>query len=121
MICVALADDHRMVRAAMRSFIEEEPGMCWAGDFSSAEAAICFLAIHHVDVLVLDLTLPGMSGLLAIPRIREVAPHVRIVVLSAFGAAERAEEVLVAGACCYLQKPVAPSQLAAVIREAALG
>ena len=116
---MAVADDDRMVRLAMRQFIEAEPGMACVGDFANAEAALAFLQAHKVDVLVMDLQMPGLGGLHALPRIREADPDVQTVVLSGFSAKEYGAQAFAAGACTFLQKPVNPTQFAAEIRAAA--
>jgi len=117
MIWVAIADDDAMVRSALRRYIESEPDLRCAGEAASAEEALVFLQTHHADVLALDLSMPGLGGLLALPRIRAVAPRVRTVVLTSHS--EHRQRALDAGAADYLLKPVGGLDLAAAIRKAA--
>ena len=70
-IWVAHADDSALVRTAVRSLIEAEPDMRLAGSYSDAESAILELQTRHADVLVMDMSMPGLGGLSAI------APHTR--------------------------------------------
>lgn len=90
------------------------------GSYSDAESAIFALQTHHADVLVMDLSMPGMGGLLAIKRLREVSPRVRVVVLSSHDLDPHGDAALRAGASVYLQKPAGASELTTAIRKAAL-
>lgn len=118
MIWVALVDDHASVRDALRRYIEQEPDMKCAADFPDAESMLLFLQTGHADVLVTDLRMPGMGGLLAIPKVRQVAPHVRVVVFSAQPAVPYAQMALNAGASSYLEKPGGLGALVSAIRQA---
>jgi hypothetical protein len=62
-IHVAVADDYRPIRNALRRFFEHEPGFQWAGEARNAEEAKRLVITHHVDVLILDLGMPGAGGL----------------------------------------------------------
>jgi two-component system, NarL family, invasion response regulator UvrY len=90
-----------------------------AGSFPDAKSAIAALQTHHADVLVMDLSMPGMGGLLALQRLRELAPHVRVVLLSAEHLRPHGEAALQAGASAYLQKPAGAEELLQAIRTAA--
>lgn len=118
MIHVAVADDYALIRSALRRFFEFEPGLQWAGDAADAEEAIRLVMTHHVDVLILDLGMPGAGGLEALPRLRAAAPHLRVVVLSAHPASAYARKAIALGASNYLEKPTELDLLAATVRLA---
>ena len=118
-IWVAHADDHQLVRGAVGRLIEAETDMRLAGSYPDAESAIAALQTHHADVLVLDMSMPGMGGLSALVHLRAVAPHVRVVMLSSHDFHTHGKRALEAGASAYLQKPVGASELTAAIRNVA--
>jgi two-component system, NarL family, invasion response regulator UvrY len=118
MIHVAVADDYAPIRSALRRFFEYEPGFSWAGQAANAEEAIQLVMTHHVDVLILDLGMPGAGGLDALPRLRAAAPHLRVVVLSAYPASAYARKAVSLGASNYLEKPSDLDLVAATVRTA---
>lgn len=117
-ICVAVADDYAPIRRALQRFFENEPGFRWAGGAACAEEAVLLLSTRHVDALILDLSMPGIGGIAALPRFRAVAPHVRVVVLSALPASVYAHTVRALGASNYLEKAADLDVIAATIRIA---
>lgn len=118
MIHVAVADDYAPIRTALRKFFEFEPGFRWAGEAIDAEEAIRLVIARHVDVLVLDLGMPGVGGLGALPRLRAAAPHLRVVVLSAYPASAYARKAVSLGASNYLEKCSDLDLVAATLRNA---
>jgi DNA-binding NarL/FixJ family response regulator len=118
MIHVAVADDYRPIRDALRRFFEFEPGFRWAGEAADADQAIRLVMTHHVDVLILDLGMPGAGGLKALARLRAAVPHLRVVVLSAYPASAYARKAVSLGASNYLEKPSDLDLLAATVRHA---
>jgi DNA-binding NarL/FixJ family response regulator len=118
MIHVAVADDYRPIRNALRRFFEDEPGFQWAGEAGDAEEAIRLVMTHHVHVLTLDLGMPGTGGLEALPRLRAAAPHLRVVVFSAYPSSAYARKAVSLGASNYLEKPCDLDLLSATLRNA---
>lgn len=102
----------------MRRLLELEPGIRCVGEAATGEDAIVLVQGTHVDVLVLDLSLPRLSGLDVIAEIRASVPNVRIVAFSACPAADCAAAALSAGASAYLEKPVEPDKLIGAIEAA---
>ena len=100
-IWVAVADAHAGIRAGLRRYLQQEPDMCWAGEASEAEEAIMLSQMRHVDVLVLDLSMPGMGGVAALPCIKAVAPDVRVMEYTALSSEELIERAFSQGACAY--------------------
>jgi DNA-binding NarL/FixJ family response regulator len=118
MIHVAVADDYTPIRSALRRFFENEPGFQWVGGAADAEEAIVLVTRRHVDALILDLSMPGLGGLAALPRLRAAAPQLRVLVLSTYPASVYARKALQLGASSYLEKPSDLDLLAATVRNA---
>jgi two-component system, NarL family, invasion response regulator UvrY len=118
MIHVAVADDYAQIRSALRRFFEFEPGFSWAGEAADGEQAIRLVMTRHVDVLILDLGMPGAGGLDALPRLRAAAPYLRVVVFSAYPASAYARNAVALGTSNYLEKPSDLELLAATVRNA---
>ena len=114
-----LADDHAVVRSALRMLLEAEHDFEVVAEAGDAADAIRYVRGHHPDVLVLDLTMPGGSGLGAIPEIREMEPDTRIVVLTMHGEPAFVREAMQAGASAYVLKDAADTELVKAVRLAA--
>ena len=104
---VMVVDDSLIVRAAFSRLIEQEPDLELAAAVSSAEDALRLLSNEQVDVILLDLEMPGIGGLGALPQMIERARDAKILVVSSFTAdgAEATVEALALGAADTLQKP----------------
>ena len=119
-IRVVVADDHELVRLALRAVLEEA-GIEVVGEASGGLAAIDLSVDLAPDVLVLDVRMPDMGGVEVCGRLAELAPDVRIVVLSSFSEDEDIFGALAAGAASYIMKDVKPEALVATIRGVAGG
>ncbi|MEZ5978732.1 MAG: response regulator transcription factor [Planctomycetota bacterium] len=97
-ITVYLVDDQRMIRAAFRALLEENERFRVVGDDGDARAAIETIASVQPDVVLLDITMPGLSGIDAIPRIREASPRTKVVMLTHHEGQTFVEQALKAGA-----------------------
>jgi two-component system, NarL family, response regulator NreC len=118
---IVVADDHRIVRAAVKLLLDIEDGLTVigeTGDVPSTERRV--LAVRP-DVLVLDLNMPGGSGLQAIPGLRDRVPETRIVVLTMQDEPAFAREALRHGASGYVLKEAAEYELVHAVRTAASG
>jgi two-component system response regulator NreC len=120
-VSIVLVDDHAVVRGALKVLLEEEQGFDVVAEAGDAEAALRYVAGHKPDVLVLDLNLPGTSGLAAIPSIRERAPDTKIVVLTMRDELAFVREALQAGVQGYILKEAAQEDLVQAVRLAAKG
>jgi two-component system, NarL family, response regulator NreC len=116
-----LADDHAVVRSGLRLLLEAEPGLSVVGECGDVEGALQAVAELSPDVLVLDLHMPGEPSLAAIPRLRELHPGTRVIVLTAQRDPSFAAEALRLGAAGYLPKEAAEGQLLEAIRVAVDG
>ena len=115
-IRVLIVDDHALVREGVRHVLTSDSGFDVVGEASTGEDAVRLSAELAPDVVVLDLTMPGMSGLDAAPRIREAAPEARLLVLSIHDHEEYVLQSVRAGAEGYLRKDSSPAELRGAIR-----
>jgi two-component system invasion response regulator UvrY len=120
-IRVMLVDDHVVVRKGFRLLLEDAPDIEVIGEGGSGEDACDLYPKLAPDVLVMDITMPGMGGIEAVSRIVTRSPGARILALSAHQDAAHARRVLSAGALGYLSKRSAPDQLIGAIRQIAGG
>jgi DNA-binding NarL/FixJ family response regulator len=114
-IKVYLVDDQSMIRAALKSFLSQRERFEVVGAGSDARRAVDEIAALHPHVVVLDITMPGLSGLDAIPLIRKSSPKVKIVMLTHHEGESFVERALRAGAEGYLSKDSDPAELALAI------
>jgi len=120
-ITVVLADDHAVVRSALRMLLEDEPGIEVVAEAGDAESAVRYSGGHHPRVLILDINMPGGSGLAAIPEIRKQSPQTQIVMLTMQDETSAAREALQAGVLGYILKEAASDELVKAVRLAAEG
>lgn len=118
---IVLADDHVVVRSALRMLLEAEPEFEVVSEAGDAEEAARKVRGHHPQVLVLDVNMPGGSGLAAVPKIREESPQTQIVILTMQNEPAFAREAMRAGALGYVLKEAADAQLVEAVRMAAAG
>ncbi len=118
---IVLADDHVVVRSALRMLLEAEPEFEVVSEAGDAEEAARKVRGHHPQVLVLDVNMPGGSGLAAVPKIREESPETQIVVLTMQSEPAFAREAMQAGALGYVLKEAADAELVQAVRMAAAG
>jgi DNA-binding NarL/FixJ family response regulator len=101
---VLLVDDVEDIRALLRLLMEQDGRFDVVAEASNGEQAIALAEIHKPDVVVLDLAMPIMDGLTALPRLRAIVPDVRVVILSGFPADQMGPATTEAGAVGYLEK-----------------
>ena len=117
-IRVLLADDHAVMREGLSRLLEAEPDIEVVGQAGDGEAAIELAAKLRPDVILMDMSMPNVSGVAATRAIHKDFPDIRIVGLSMFEEKERAHASLDAGAVDYLTKSGPSSDLIAAIRRA---
>jgi DNA-binding NarL/FixJ family response regulator len=115
---VLICDDNAAMRRLLSTVVAVRPGLRIVGEAGDGNEAIAKATSLQPDVILLDLAMPNLSGLEALPELRRRAPHAPIIVLSGFARANVADEVLALGAIAYLQKGVAPDTIVAAIEEA---
>lgn len=114
-IRVLLADDTPAILRFLRFALEEDGRFEVVGEVADGAEAIRVTAAEHPNAVVLDLGMPVIDGLEAIPEIRRQSPDTKIVVLSGFKADDKEEQATAAGADSYLEKGSAFKELAAVL------
>jgi two-component system response regulator NreC len=120
-ISIVLVDDHAVVREALKVLLEGESDFDVVAEAGDAEAGLRYVGGHKPDVIVLDLNLPGISGLAAIPQLRERSPESKIVVLTMRDELAFVREALQAGVQGYILKEAAQEELVQAVRLAAAG
>jgi len=118
---IVLADDHTVVRSALRLLLDAEPGFEVVAEAGDAEAAVRYVRGHKPTVLILDLNMPGRSSLEAVPEIRKASPETEIVVLTMQNEPVYARRALQAGVRGYVLKEAADAELVQAVRSAAAG
>jgi len=118
-INVMLVDDHAVVRMGFKMLLEAAPDIKVVAEAESGEQGIRQYVEHHPDVVVMDITMPGIGGMEAIERIMAKDGNARILVLSAHEDSVHPKRVLNAGALGYLTKRSAPEELISAIRTVA--
>lgn len=118
---VAVVDDHELVRIGLKQIIEAESDFSWVGDAATGREALDMLRTKPCDVLLLDLSLPDMSGLDVLRRIKSHHETIATLVLSAYPEKQYGLNVLRAGASGFVSKTAAPDELCRAIRAAVRG
>jgi NarL family two-component system response regulator LiaR len=120
-ITLLIVDDHAVVRQGVRTFLETQPDLEVVGDVSSGEEAIAAAERLAPDVALMDLVMPGMDGVEATRRLKQVSPRTQVIVLTSYHRDEHIFPAIRAGALSYLLKDVSPHELADATRKAARG
>jgi two-component system response regulator NreC len=120
-IRLLIIDDHQLVRSGLRRLLESEEDLTVEDEAGTAYDAVRLARLHKPDVILLDVVMPGGSGLDAIPEIRSAAPKARILALSMQDDPSYVREAFAAGASGYVLKEAADDELLAAIREVAEG
>lgn len=118
---ILITDDHAVLRRGLRQILEDGFGKLHFGEASNASEAIEQVAKEHWDLVVLDITMPGRSGLDALKEIKALKPNMRILVLSVHSEDQFAVRVLKAGASGFLNKDSAPEELVKAVRKVIAG
>lgn len=121
MIKILIADDHPVVRKGLKEIIEETPDMVVGGEASNGQEALEKVRKGDIDIVVLDISMPGRSGLDTLKQLKSENPELSVLVLSMYPEEQYAVRVLRAGASGYLTKESAPDELIAAIRKASTG
>jgi DNA-binding NarL/FixJ family response regulator len=118
---VLLADDHVTVRHGLKLLIDGQPDMKVVSEASDGESAVERALALKPDVVVMDISMPGMTGLVATRRLKQLQPDLAIVTLTRHSDDAYLQELLRAGVSAYVLKQSAPAELLQAIRKAAAG
>ena len=114
---VLLVDDHGVVRSGLRAFIEKEEDFVVAGEAGTAEEAIDLVASLHPDLVMMDVRLPGRSGISACQEITTRFPNVKVLILTSYADEVALSSAVIAGASGFLLKNVVVTDLVDDIRR----
>ena len=121
MIRLLIADDHEIVRDGLKRILAAHADLQVAGEAAGGDEALALVKANEYDVAMLDMSMPGLSGLDLIKRLKLEKPKLRILVLSMHGEQQYAARALKAGASGYLSKDSAAELLVSAIRKIAGG
>jgi DNA-binding NarL/FixJ family response regulator len=120
-IRVILADDHTLVRAGLRSLLGQMPDVAVVAEASTGHEVLGLVPVHNPDLVLMDLSMPGMNGLEAARQVRKNFPKVRIIILSMHASEDYVLQALRAGAAGYLLKDAATLELALALQAVSRG
>ena len=120
-IRVLVVDDHAVVRSGLRALLDREDEIAVVDEASTADEAVFRMIEHKPDVLLMDVTMPGTSGLEAIPKLLQASPATRVLMLSMHDDPRYVREAFAAGASGYVLKEAADTEVVAAIRTVAAG
>jgi DNA-binding NarL/FixJ family response regulator len=118
---VLLVDDHAIVRQGLKLLIDSQPEMTVVGEAVDGEGSVKQVRTLQPDIVVMDISMPGMNGLIATRTLKQVKPDVAIIVLTRHDEDTFLEELLRAGASGYVLKQSSPAVLVQAIRAVAVG
>lgn len=118
---VLLADDHNVVREGLKALINAQEGMEVVGEAADGPTAVARAAELRPDVVVMDITMPGLNGAKATGRVREACPDVKVLALTAHEDRAYLRQLLEAGATGYVLKRAAAAELVQDVRAVAAG
>jgi DNA-binding NarL/FixJ family response regulator len=121
MIRIAIIDDHAMVRAGLRQFFADQIDFAVVAEAANGRDALDIVRKGGVDVVLLDISMPGQSGVDALAAIRARAPDLAVLILSGFPEEHYATTLLRQGASGYLNKDCDPEEIVKAIRTVARG
>jgi DNA-binding NarL/FixJ family response regulator len=120
-IGVLLVDDEALMRAGVRMVLSHAPDIEVVAEAGDGAEGVDLALRHRVDVVLMDIRMPGMDGLTAIERLATLAPSVRVVVLTSLGDDEYITRALTAGAAGFVLKDTGPQDLIQAVRVVAAG
>jgi DNA-binding NarL/FixJ family response regulator len=118
---IVLADDHNIVRDGLKRILAATPDLQVAGEAADGDELLKLVKGADYDVAVIDMSMPGLSGIALIKRLKSEKPKLRVLVLSMHGESQYAARALKAGASGYLTKDSAAEQLVGALRKIAAG
>jgi len=121
MIKILIADDHTIVREGLKQILAETSDIAVSGEASNGQDTLRKVRSHNYDIILLDISLPGISGLDVLKQIKSLKPDLPVLILSMYPEEQYAVRTLRAGASGYLTKESASVELIRAIREVARG
>jgi DNA-binding NarL/FixJ family response regulator len=120
-IRVAIVEDHADLRESWREIIEETPGMQWAASYANAEDALAGLPGVKPDVVLMDINLPGLSGIECTNRLKSLLPDTQVLIMTVYDDTDSIFAALSSGATGYLLKRSSSEEMLRSIRDVHAG
>ncbi|MEH2920966.1 UvrY/SirA/GacA family response regulator transcription factor [Samsonia erythrinae] len=121
MISVFLVDDHELVRAGIRRILDDTKGLKVVGEACCGEDAVKWCRNNDVDVVLMDMSMPGIGGLEATRKILRFSPDIKVIMLTIYTENPLPAKVMQAGAAGYVSKAAAPQEVISAIRAVHAG
>src|ERR1041385_6124361 len=118
---VLIADDHAVVRRGLKQILLDEYGALEVGEASDAHATLRLAREEPWDIVVLDISMPGRSGLEVLKELKQTRPRLPVLILTTHPEEQYAVRVLKAGAAGYMTKESAPEHLVEAVRKVTAG
>lgn len=117
MIKILIADDHAIVREGMKQIVAEEKDLTVTGEASSSEEVLNIIREKEFDIAIVDINMPGKSGLELLKDLKSFVPDLPVLILSMYSEEQYGIRALKSGAAGYLKKASAPEELVNAIRK----
>lgn len=114
---IAIVEDNKVIRESLVAYVHTDPQLRCVCACATAAEALQSLPQHAPDIVLMDIQLPGQSGIECTAQLKQLLPAVKIIMVTVYGDPERIFKALRAGACGYLLKRCKPEELVAAIRE----
>jgi two-component system invasion response regulator UvrY len=121
LIRVLIVDDHALVRMGIRRLLDDLPDIEVVAEADDGETALVMVKLHHPDVVLLDMKMPGIDGWEVTRRLKKTSPQVKVIAVTALSTEPLPSRVLQLGAMGYLTKDSGPEEMAAAIRKVIKG
>ena len=118
MIDVVVVEDKDYIREGLQNLLDSSQGFNCTGSYSDCESMLENIETIEVDVIIMDIGLPGISGIEGTKQVKKKLPHINIIVLTIHEESEKVFEALISGACGYLVKTTPHEELLLSIRDA---
>ncbi len=118
---ILIADDHTIVRDGLKMILSEHSDLKIVAEAASGNEALQYIMDHDVDVIILDISMPGQNGLDTLKQVKLIKPNIPVLILSMYPEEQYAARVIRAGASGYLTKESATQELVIAIRKVLTG
>jgi DNA-binding NarL/FixJ family response regulator len=118
---IAIVEDNRVIRESLAEFVQSDPQCQCVCACATAEEALKLLPKHTPDIVLMDIQLPGQSGIDCTTQLKQLLPQVQIIMVTVYEDTERIFKALRAGACGYILKRCSPAELMDAIQEVRQG
>lgn len=118
---VFIADDHLLIREGLKKILSNEKEFIVVGESGDPEEVLDFIIENEVDILILDLNMPGRGGLDVLTRVKKIKPEIKVLILSMYPEDQFGERTIKAGAAGYITKESASDELLNALKKIAKG